>query len=133
VLDGAHNPSGAHALAASLRDVFGETPITLVLGVSADKDAAAILAALAPAATRIVLTRAAHPRAADPDTLPPVGEVTHSSAEALEVATRDARTPIVCVAGSLFLVGEVLARLGGGGDNPCPVEKQADSIEPLFS
>jgi dihydrofolate synthase/folylpolyglutamate synthase len=133
VLDGAHNPSGARALAASLRDVFGDTPITLVLGVSADKDAAAIVEALAPAVTRIVLTRAAHPRAADPQSLPAVGEVTRSSAEALDVAMGDARTPIVCVAGSLFLVGEVLARLGGGGDNPCPVEKRADSIEPLFS
>jgi len=133
VLDGAHNPSGARALATSLRDVFGETPITLVLGVSADKDSAAILAALAPVATRIILTRAAHPRAADPQSLPAVGQVTHSSAEALDVAMRDARTPIVCVAGSLFLVGEVLAHLGGGGDNPCPVEKRAGSIGPLFS
>ena len=133
MLDGAHNPSGARALATSLRDVFGETPITLVLGVSADKDSAAILAALAPVATRIVLTRAAHPRAADPQSLPAVGQVTHSSAEALDVAMRDARTPIVCVAGSLFLVGEVLAHLGGGGDNPCPVEKRAGSIGPLFS
>jgi len=133
VLDGAHNPSGARALAASLRDVFGDTPITLVLGVSADKDASAIVDALAPAVTRIVLTRAAHPRAADPESLPAVGRVTHSSAEALDMAMGDGRTPIVCVAGSLFLVGEVLARLSGGGDNPCPVEKRAGSIEPLFS
>jgi len=133
VLDGAHNPAGARALAASLRDVFGETPITLVVGVSADKDAAAILAALAPVATRIVLTRAAHARSADPETLPPVGEVTHSSTEALDLALGDPSTPIVCVTGSLFLVGEVLARLAGGGDNPCPVEKQAGSIGPLFS
>jgi len=133
VLDGAHNPSGARGLAASLRDVFGDTPVTLVLGVSADKDAGAIVDALAPAVTRIVLTRAAHPRAARPESLPAVGQVTHSSQEALDMAMGDGRTPIVCVAGSLFLVGEVLARLGGGGDNPCPVEKRADSIGPLFS
>ncbi len=133
VLDGAHNPAGAHALAASLRDVFGTTPITLVVGVSADKDAEAMLAALRPVATRIILTRAAHARSADPATLPPVGDVTRSSTEALALAMRDPSTPIVCVAGSLFLVGEVLARLAGGGDIPCPVEKRADSIEPLFS
>jgi len=133
VLDGAHNPSGARALATSLRDVFGETPVTLILGVSADKDARAIVDALGPAVTRIILTRAAHPRAADPESLPAVGQVTHSSAEALEMAMGDGRTPIVCVAGSLFLIGEVLARLSGGGDTPCPVEKRAGSIEPLFS
>jgi len=133
VLDGAHNPAGAHALAASLRDVFGSTPVTLVVGLSADKDAASILGALQPAAVRLILTRAAHARAADPRTLPAVGEVTDSAAQALDLAMRDAMTPIVCVTGSLFLVGEVLARLAGGGDNPCPVEKRADSIEPLFS
>src|SRR5262249_60685904 len=105
----------------------------LALGVSAAKDAAAIADALAPAVTRILLARAAPPRAADPESLPAVGRVTHSSAEALDMAMGDGRTPIVCVAGSLFLVGEVLARLGGGGDNPCPVEKRADSIGPLFS
>jgi dihydrofolate synthase/folylpolyglutamate synthase len=58
VLDGAHNPAGARALARSLRDVFGGEPITLVLGLSRDKDAAAILGVLVPLATRVVLTRA---------------------------------------------------------------------------
>lgn len=133
VLDGAHNPAGARALAASLRDVFGETPVTLIVGVSADKDATAMLAALGPVATRIIRTRAAHGRAAEPDTLPAAGPVTRSVSEALDLAMHDATTPIVCVTGSLFLVGEVLARLAGGGDNPCPVEKRADSIGPLCS
>jgi len=50
VLDGAHNPAGAGALAASLRDVFGEVRITFVLGILTDKDAAGIVAALAPLA-----------------------------------------------------------------------------------
>jgi dihydrofolate synthase/folylpolyglutamate synthase len=45
VLDGAHNPAGARALAASLGAVFGTAPVTLVLGVSQDKDAAGMLAA----------------------------------------------------------------------------------------
>ena len=33
VLDGAHNPAGARALAASLETYFGEAPMTLVIGV----------------------------------------------------------------------------------------------------
>jgi dihydrofolate synthase/folylpolyglutamate synthase len=140
VLDGAHNPAGARALARSLRDLFGDAPVTLVVGVSADKDAGAILEALGPVAARLILTRAAHPRAADPralrDRAPlsvPVVETAPSAAEALALATSPPATPIVCVAGSLFLVGEVLAALGGGGDKPCPVEKGAASMESLCS
>ena len=43
VLDGAHNPAGATALAASLRHHFAGRRLALVLGVSADKDRAGIL------------------------------------------------------------------------------------------
>ncbi|MGH7391343.1 MAG: bifunctional folylpolyglutamate synthase/dihydrofolate synthase, partial [Candidatus Rokuibacteriota bacterium] len=69
VLDAAHNPAGARALADSLRAYFPDRPLTLVLGVSRDKDAAAMLAALAPLAHRLVLTRAATARAAEPESL----------------------------------------------------------------
>jgi dihydrofolate synthase / folylpolyglutamate synthase len=133
VLDGAHNPAGARALARSLRELFGEAPITLVLAVSADKDAAAILGALVPLAARVVLAHGSSRRAADPralrDALPPGSapvEVAGSAAEALGVAMREPRTPIVCVAGSLYFVGDVLTLLAGEGDKPCPIEKSAD-------
>ena len=69
VLDGAHNPAGARALAVSLRDVFGQAPITFVLGILADKDAAGIVAALAPLADRFILVAPPSPRATTPDTL----------------------------------------------------------------
>lgn len=133
VLDGAHNPGAARALAASLGEAFAGRPLTLVVGISRDKDAAGILAALAPVAARLILTRAGHPRAADPAALaglvpapgPPV-TVTGSTAEALALARRPAGPP-VAVAGSLFVVGEVLAALGGA-DTPCPVENGAASM-----
>jgi dihydrofolate synthase/folylpolyglutamate synthase len=133
VLDGAHNPAGARVLARSLRETFGRQPLTLVLGLSQDKDAAAILGALVPLATRVVLTRASNPRAADPRALvaalppnsPPV-ETAASPAEALRMAMRAPHTPIVCVAGSLFLLGDVLTLLSGEPDKPCPIEKGAD-------
>jgi dihydrofolate synthase/folylpolyglutamate synthase len=139
VLDGAHNPGAAAALVHSLRALFGEAPVTFVVGVSGDKDARGILAALAPLARRVILTAAANRRAADPESLRasvpdavPVVVVAGTLEEALRVALGPGHGPIVCVTGSLFLVGDVLRRLRGGADNPCSIENGADSIERLF-
>ena len=138
VLDGAHNPAGARALAASLRDVFGAAPVTFALGILADKDAAGIVAALAPLAERIVLVAPTSPRAAAPDALRALVpatvdavEIAGSPAEALERAGRDAKTPVICVAGSLFLIGDVLRYLAGS-DKPCSLEKEAASMRLPF-
>jgi dihydrofolate synthase/folylpolyglutamate synthase len=134
VLDGAHNPDGARALAASLRALFGDAPVTFVVGIYADKDARGILDALLPLAARIVLTRAANERAADPAALARVvgarvpTSVTASTAEALSVAAAPPPTPIICVAGSLAVVGEALRHLAGS-DKPCPIENGADSMD----
>jgi dihydrofolate synthase / folylpolyglutamate synthase len=138
VLDGAHNPAGARALAASLQTYFAEAPATFVLGVLRDKDAAGILAALLGRARRVVLTASSNPRAAAPAdlrALVPSGiavSVAPSVREALALAEAEASTPILCVAGSLSLVGDALAVLGPGGDKPCPVENPADSMETLL-
>jgi dihydrofolate synthase/folylpolyglutamate synthase len=116
VVDGAHNPGGARALAGSLRAYFPGSPLTLVVGISADKDQAGILAELAPLAARLVLTAYRGPRAARPAALralvPPVPariEVAASLPEALALAMEEPRTPVICVAGSLYLIGEALA------------------------
>jgi dihydrofolate synthase/folylpolyglutamate synthase len=136
VLDGAHNPAGAEALAASLREWFGDTPITLVFGALRDKDARGMLAALAPRARRIILTASSSARAARPEALRalvPEGvvvEVTDSASAALALAAREPRTPIVCIAGSLALLGDVLRLVIG--DKPCPIEKAADSMDFLI-
>jgi len=137
VLDGAHNPAGARALAVSLRDVFGQARVTFVLGVLADKDAAGIVAAVAPLADRFVLVAPPSSRAVAPETLRAVVpasagvEIAKSPAEALELAGRAATTPIICVAGSLFLIGEVLRYLAGS-DKPCPLEKGVASVRLPF-
>jgi dihydrofolate synthase / folylpolyglutamate synthase len=133
VLDGAHNAGGARALAASLATYFpGERP-TFVVGIYKDKDIAAILSVLAPRAGRLILTAAANPRAATPEALAacvpsdgPDAEIAPSLREALAMASAPARTATVCVTGSLSLIGEALAQLGG--DKPCPVEKGAASM-----
>jgi dihydrofolate synthase / folylpolyglutamate synthase len=69
LVDAAHNPHGAQALAAALRDEFGFRKLIAVVGVMDDKDAAGMLAALEPVVHEIVVTSNSSPRAMDADTL----------------------------------------------------------------
>jgi dihydrofolate synthase / folylpolyglutamate synthase len=112
--------------------------MTLIFGALRDKDAAGMLAPLAARARRVILTASSSPRAAAPDELradvpagPASVETVATPAEALARAESAPRTPILCVAGSLSLIGDVLRLAGGGGDNPCPIEKPADSMGSL--
>jgi dihydrofolate synthase/folylpolyglutamate synthase len=57
LLDVAHNPDGAAALAEALPEIAGERPVVACLAVLADKDARAMLTALAPALTHLVATQ----------------------------------------------------------------------------
>ena len=52
IVDAAHNPDGARALAEALPEVVGDAPVVACLAVLADKDAAGVIEALAP---RLVL------------------------------------------------------------------------------
>jgi hypothetical protein len=86
----------------------------------------------------VVLTAFASPRALPPASLRahvpasvPVA-VAGSVGEALALAEEaEPRCPVLCVAGSLALVGDALRHLDGR-DYPCPVEKPAASMGPLF-
>jgi dihydrofolate synthase/folylpolyglutamate synthase len=113
VLDGAHNPAGAEALARWLRDARFE-PVTLVAACMRDKDVAGLLSPLLPLASRVVATAVDFPRALPATDLAatirglapgmPV-ELAPSPAAAMAAASEHrART---VVAGSLFLVGAV--------------------------
>jgi dihydrofolate synthase/folylpolyglutamate synthase len=116
LFDGAHNAAGTRALREFL-DEFVQAPITLIFGAMRDKDLTEIAATLFPIARRLILTRPANPRATTPEMLaqfvPPDFEqerlaLTDSSAEALSIARR--LTPpdgLICVTGSLYLVGEI--------------------------
>jgi dihydrofolate synthase/folylpolyglutamate synthase len=122
VLDGAHNPGGATALAASLAAHFPGARLALVIGISSDKDRAGILKTLAPAARRVYLTAASNPRATPPAELqaalgPAEAEVRLAAdpADALARALADADVDVVCVAGSLFLVADALRWLQAHG------------------
>ncbi|HEX8719190.1 MAG TPA: Mur ligase family protein [Pyrinomonadaceae bacterium] len=122
--DGAHNPAGALALRAYL-DEFAPRGVTMVFGAMRDKELAGIGRALFPAAAHLVLTRPDNPRAASVEELLRAVPVPPSSSTiALAPSVRDAlaiartHTPpggLVCVTGSLYLVGEVKALLENGG------------------
>lgn len=124
LLDAAHNPAGARALAAYLAEAHpGGLPI--VFGAMRDKDVAGMLAALAPVATRFTLTRARTPRAYPPARLgeaaaEAVPAVPREVVENLEEAVTRARggAPLVCVAGSIVLVGDVRGWLIDRGAEP---------------
>jgi dihydrofolate synthase / folylpolyglutamate synthase len=64
-LDAAHNPHGARALAAALREDFAFRKLVAVVGMMREKDAPGILAELAPVVDEIVVTAGSSPRAMD--------------------------------------------------------------------
>lgn len=116
VLDGAHNPDAAARLAETWRGEFGAEKATLILGAMRDKDVRAICAALRPIAARVIAVPVQNPRACTPPELCEIArgvdpgwpcEPVASIAAALAAAERHAEK--ILIAGSLFLVGEVLA------------------------
>jgi dihydrofolate synthase / folylpolyglutamate synthase len=69
VVDAAHNPHGAAALAAALRESFRFSRVVAVLAVLSDKDAAGMVRAMADLVDEFVVTTAPSARATDPDQL----------------------------------------------------------------
>jgi dihydrofolate synthase/folylpolyglutamate synthase len=119
LLDAAHNPAGAAALASYLMAHAGARR-PLVFAAMRDKDVAGMFAALLPAVGHLVVTRASNARSADPEVLArearsaaPALPITiePALANALDVAWRDS-TRIV-VAGSIFLLGDVIKLIDG--------------------
>jgi dihydrofolate synthase/folylpolyglutamate synthase len=111
LLDAAHNPAGARALAAFLRET-GWTDCALVFGSMQDKDAAAMLEALLPVSGAVICTRAPTPRAASAEELAAIAraagpdrtvEAIPDPAAALARAC-SLRSRVVA-AGSIFLIG----------------------------
>lgn len=126
VVDGAHNPAGAEAIAEALEEAFAFTRLVGVVGVMADKDPEGILAALEPLLAEVVVTQASTPRALDTDDLAQVaidvfGEdrvhVAPRLPDAIDVAVQRAegeaeRGAGVLVTGSILLVAEARVLLG---------------------
>ena len=122
-VDGAHNQHAARALARALPALLGGRPLRLVFGALQDKDAAGMLAALAPLAQSVHYCAPQSPRALPPAELARIhpGQVHPGVAAALDAARRESGVVLCC--GSLFLAGEVRAILSGDPTAPMPSER----------
>ena len=125
LVDGAHNPPAARALAAALDEVLpAGTKLDLVFGACGDKDVDEVLRILRPYARRGYAVRTANPRALEPAALAVrmrAAGIPATPCESLADAlarTRPAGVdapslpPSVLVCGSLFLAGEAIVALG---------------------
>jgi dihydrofolate synthase/folylpolyglutamate synthase len=115
LIDGAHNPAGSESLRAYL-DEFASRPLTLVFGAMRDKELDRIGEILFPSVDVLVLTAVNNPRSATIEMLKLVADrfargtvlTSECSAEALRIA--ETNTPpegLICIAGSLYLAGEL--------------------------
>ena len=117
LLDGAHNPDGARTLAVALKELFGKRKTALIWGMCDDKDALGFAKALGPVVRRCWTVPIDTERSTPPERLARMAETegwqtsTGSLADAIDQARRwaVAEDGAVCIAGSLFLAGEVLA------------------------
>jgi len=123
LFDGAHNLAAAHALRDYL-DEFVTQPITLIFAAMKDKALSEMAATLFPKADELILTKPDNPRAATVEMLMSVLPVSFdrarvrlasSALEAVQLAREV--TPadgLVCVTGSLYLIGPIQEALGAG-------------------
>jgi dihydrofolate synthase/folylpolyglutamate synthase len=114
ILDGAHNPAAAAALAEALRKSLTYRRLILVLGIMADKEIKTILKRLLPLAQVIIFTRPRYARAAEPADLarqagPQEAEihiVPQLTAAIDQAKSMAGPEDLVVITGSLFTVGE---------------------------
>ncbi len=117
VLDGAHNPAGARALAAYLDRFYAQRKVRLIYGAMRDKAVEEIGGILFPRASQVIVTAPKQARAMAPETL--LAIMSHPNlciAPALENAlamVEDAgKNDAIFITGSLFLVAEARAMIG---------------------
>jgi dihydrofolate synthase/folylpolyglutamate synthase len=131
LIDGAHNPDAAQALADALERYFVPAygKVVLVLGIMADKDIEGIMRPLLKVAREIILTAPDYTRAASPDQLAAVARASGSEPvtapslkEAMNLAIRKAEAgsppaarSLVVITGSFYTIGEAKTLLGHEG------------------
>lgn len=145
LVDGAHNPPAAAALAAALRaDGVQARSLALVSGFCGDKDVAAVLRTLSPLVARGYAVKTSNPRSLsaaetaarmraagiDATACASLDEALAHSGAASAAKEQVAAAPSALVAGSLFLAGEALAALGAV---PAPSDRRPDPFETLVT
>jgi dihydrofolate synthase/folylpolyglutamate synthase len=116
ILDSAHNTDSFEKLAQTLEDYFPGRTVSLIFGSSEDKDIGGMIGTLRPRLSRIIATKAVHPRALEPQNILATAKELGIPAEmaasvelalrrALELSAKDGS--IVLSAGSMFVTAEV--------------------------
>lgn len=140
IIDGAHNPAGMEALVEALPGVLGgREPVAAVTSVLGDKDARAMVGALARVADVIIATRSSHARAVPPRELAGLARAAGRSATTVAdplaalAAARAAAGPsgAVVVAGSLYLLADLRdALVAGAPEAPARLARARKGIDP---
>jgi dihydrofolate synthase/folylpolyglutamate synthase len=121
VADGAHNVDSAKRLVQSLKEYFADNRLILIIGMSADKDIAAIIDTLAPACGDVIVTYSRHPRSATTSALAEqfakhglvAKECAHTAAAVAEAVKIAKKGDLICATGSLFIAAEVIEQVKG--------------------
>ncbi len=116
-LDGAHNPNAAQPVARALRTLAKRRPVTLILGMLANKDADAVIRILSPSIGHVIAIPVPGHAHHAPEALAVIArgcgttaDTAPSPADALDrIAAGSDQPNLVLIAGSLYLAGEVLA------------------------
>jgi dihydrofolate synthase/folylpolyglutamate synthase len=112
ILDGAHNPAGARALAAYIQRFYANRRIRLIYGAMRDKAVAEISGILFPLAEQVIVTAPRQARALAPETMRQIADHPNLTvAPDIEAALAMAGDGVTFVTGSLFLVAEARALL----------------------
>jgi dihydrofolate synthase / folylpolyglutamate synthase len=121
IYDGAHNPSGVEALAATVPGMVGNRPLIAVVSILDDKDAAGMLRALLGRTEGAVFTRSRNPRALSPATLaslaaqlggPPSEIVPDPRAAVVRAQELAGPDGAVLATRSIYLVADLIAEPG---------------------
>ena len=116
IIDGAHNPPAAHALAEALRELHLSEPLALIAGFCGDKDVGEVLSILAPFVKKGYAVRTNNPRSLSAEETAEkmrAAGIDAVAAPSLAAAIGSASSaPRALICGSLFLAGEALVELG---------------------
>jgi dihydrofolate synthase / folylpolyglutamate synthase len=116
VVDGGHNPGAARNLKNALQQYFRPSKAVLIIGVSNDKDLAGIVRELVFAFDQVIATRANNPRSTKPEVLAaeftkygiPTQIADNIPAAIAEAKGMTGEKDLICITGSLFIVGEAI-------------------------
>ena len=116
VVDGAHNPAGARALAGYIDRFYHDHPVRLIFGAMRDKAIDEISGTLFPRAHQVIVTAPRQTRALAPEALSeiihhPNMRIAATLEDALALVRDAAPEEVIFITGSLFLVAEARALL----------------------